>query len=279
MKDSFDRIGFIQGRLSALVNGKIQAFPWESWKDEFRLAGEQGLSLMEWTLDHDRLEENPLMTPEGQKEIKDLCQKHGIKIPSLTGDFLMQKPFFKYLGEEREQLFGLFLRAIDACGMNGIRKIIFPLVDNGRLETQEDQEILLKYLNKASASLVKNNVQVCFEIDKIPEEVGVIINKLSVDLFAVNYDIGNSAALGFDYHQEIKTYGTRVTNVHVKDRQLHGTTVPLGTGNADIRGVIRLLENDGYKGNYILQTARSMDGKHVEAICRYRDMVNTYLEL
>ena len=279
MKDSFDRIGFIQGRLSALVNGKIQAFPWESWKDEFRLAGEQGLSLMEWTLDHDRLEENPLMTPEGQKEIKDLCQKHGIKIPSLTGDFLMQKPFFKYLGEEREQLFGLFLRAIDACGMNGIRKIIFPLVDNGRLETQEDQEILLKYLNKASASLVKNNVQVCFEIDKIPEEVGVIINKLSVDLFAVNYDIGNSAALGFDYHQEIKTYGTRVTNVHVKDRQLHGTTVPLGTGNADIRGVIRLLENDGYKGNYILQTARNVEGKHVEDICRYRDMVNTYLEL
>ena len=28
----------MQGRLSSLVNGHIQAFPWDNWKDEFSLA-------------------------------------------------------------------------------------------------------------------------------------------------------------------------------------------------------------------------------------------------
>ena len=54
------RIGFMQGRLSPQVDGKIQAFPWQHWRDEFPAAQKLNIPLMEWTLDHDRLtEENP----------------------------------------------------------------------------------------------------------------------------------------------------------------------------------------------------------------------------
>ncbi len=61
-----NRIGFMQGRLSPLVDGRIQAFPWTAWKDEFPIAAQNGLRLMEWTLDQDRLYENPLLTEQGQ---------------------------------------------------------------------------------------------------------------------------------------------------------------------------------------------------------------------
>ena len=37
MKKKFS-IGFMQGRLSKIVDNKIQSFPWESWEEEFRLA-------------------------------------------------------------------------------------------------------------------------------------------------------------------------------------------------------------------------------------------------
>ena len=30
-----DKIGFIQGRLSPIVNGMIQALPWDNWQQEF----------------------------------------------------------------------------------------------------------------------------------------------------------------------------------------------------------------------------------------------------
>ena len=65
--------------------------------------------------------------------------------------------------------------------------------------------------------------------------------------------------------------------MHVKDRKLGGTTVPLGTGSADLPRTLRLLRERGYAGNYILQTARAADGNHAEVLARYRDMVREWL--
>ena len=88
-------IGFMQGRLSPLVNGKIQAFPWDCWGDEFSVANEYGFKIMEWTLDQYQLYENPLMIEKGRREIINLISKYNVSIPSLTGDCFMQAPFFK----------------------------------------------------------------------------------------------------------------------------------------------------------------------------------------
>ena len=60
--------------------------------------------------------------------------------------------------------------------------------------------------------------------------------------------------------------------MHIKDRVLGGTTVPLGTGSADFETVFAALAKADYRGNYILQTARAQDGNHAGGLCRYRDM-------
>jgi len=98
MKSLHDRIGFMQGRLSPIIDGKIQAFPWNSWMDEFSIAGKLRIPLMEWTLDQERLYENPLMNEVGRAEIRTLCRSNGIQIPSVTGDCFMQAPFWKVDG-------------------------------------------------------------------------------------------------------------------------------------------------------------------------------------
>ena len=128
-----NRIGFMQGRLSPLVNGRIQAFPWVNWKDEFPLAEQIDIHLMEWTLDQDRLYENPLLTEAGQAEIRELCQRHGLSIPSLTGDCFMQAPLWKANGDERAALERDFREIAKGCAAVGISMIVVPLVDNGRL--------------------------------------------------------------------------------------------------------------------------------------------------
>jgi len=63
----------MQGRLSTSVDGRIQAFPWLTWADEFEKSDACGISRMEWTLDQDRLYDNPLLTKSGQSEIRALC--------------------------------------------------------------------------------------------------------------------------------------------------------------------------------------------------------------
>ena len=91
LKNKQPAIGFMQGRLSPLVNGKIQAFPWNHWKDEFSIAYENGFKIMEWTLDQDRLYENPFMTEKGQSEIKKLSYQYGkknIKFKKVNESFL-----------------------------------------------------------------------------------------------------------------------------------------------------------------------------------------------
>ena len=72
--------------------------------------------------------------------------------------------------------------------------------------------------------------------------------------------------------------GRRILNVHVKDRKLGGTTVPLGTGDADLPKVLSLLVARGYRGNFILQTARAEDGDHEGAIRRYRNLAAMWLD-
>ena len=270
-------IGFMQGRLSPLVNGKIQAFPWDHWRDEFSVANEHGFEIMEWTLDQDELYENPLMTKDGQIEIRELSHKYEISISSLTGDCFIQAPFYKVTEKDRESLLQDLQNIIIACGLLKIEFIVFPLVDNGRLENSEQEKTLLKGLYLVEPDLRKYSVKIAFESDFPPDRLKDFIEQFSPENYGINYDMGNSAALGFDPKEEIKAYDHRILNVHVKDRLLYGNTVPLGQGNAEIPKVLEELDSIGYNGNFILQTARS-DADHIGVLCQYRDQVIKWMK-
>lgn len=272
-----NRIGFMQGRLSPMINGRIQAFPWAHWKDEFPLAEQIDIHLMEWTLDQDRLYENPLLTETGQAEIRELSQRHNLSIPSLTGDCFMQAPLWKARGEERAALERDFCEIAKGCATVGISMIVVPLVDNGRIENAEQENTLVAFLESQTEFLAPHALKVIFESDFAPVELARFISRLDPALFGINYDIGNSAALGFNPAEEIAAYGARIVNVHVKDRVLGGTTVPLGTGNADFETVFAALAKFGYSGHCILQTARATDEDHAGVLSRYRDMTVAWL--
>ena len=276
--NSRNRIGFMQGRLSPLIDGRIQTFPWPYWQDEFTIAEKNGFRLMEWTLDQDKLYQNPLLTLTGQTEINALRQRHELTIASLTGDCFMQSPFWKAQGGEQKSLQHDFLAIAHACAVVGISMIVVPLVDNGRIESAEQENMLVAFLQDQAGYLAKHSLKVVFESDFGPANLARFIDQLDPALFGINYDIGNSAALGFNPSEEISAYGQRIINVHVKDRVLGGTTVPLGTGNADFETVFKELAKLSYAGNYILQTARAPDGEHAKVLCRYRDMTVDWIK-
>jgi hexulose-6-phosphate isomerase len=257
--------------------GKIQSFPWNVWADEFSSARQIGLHLMEWTLDQEGLYHNPLMTPDGQVRISELCRQNDVSIPSLTGDCFMQSPFWKTAGAARVELQEAFQAICRACAMVGIQMVVVPLVDNGRLETAEQEDILVEYLLSQQFDLANLGVSILFESDFSPAELARFIDRLPPEQFGLNYDIGNSAALGFNPQEEFVAYGHRVMNVHVKDRALGGTTVPLGTGNADFGAVFEALAHLNYSGNFILQTARATDGDHAGVLARYRDLTQAWM--
>jgi L-ribulose-5-phosphate 3-epimerase len=189
----------------------------------------------------------------------------------------MQSPFWKAEGSIYKQLLEDFRAVAKACSAVGIRMMVLPLVDNGSLTSRVQEDVLITVLKNESAMLTELGVQVVFESDFEPLELARFIDRLDPVLFGVNYDIGNSAGLGMRPAEEIAAYGKRIVNVHIKDRVLGGTTVPLGTGNADFETVFTELARINYSGNYILQTARAKDDNHAGVLCHYRDMVTDWI--
>ena len=271
-----DRLGFMQGRLSPMVDGRIQAFPARHWRDEYPAAARLGLALMEWTLDHDGLDANPLMSGAGRAEIAALGARHGVAVETITGDVFMQQPFWKAADGARDALLAAFDRVLDAAAAAGARIVVVPLVDNGSLGTGGEDALMAAMLARAGA-LRRRGLTIAFESDYPPAALAAFIARFPADVFGVNYDTGNSAALGFDCGDEIAAYGGRIFNVHVKDRVRGGTTVPLGAGAADLPRALALLRRSGYGGRYVLQTARAADGDHAGALARYRDMTRAWL--
>jgi L-ribulose-5-phosphate 3-epimerase len=267
------RIGFMQGRLSPLVDGRIQAFPWDHWRDEFRLANPLGFERMEWTLDQDNLYANPLMQASGQAEIRYLAKTWNLAVTSITGDCFMQAPFWKANGPLRDQLLLDLVAIVQASSAIGAKLIVIPLVDNGALESAAQEGVLRSSLLALQPLLSQTRVGIAFETDLDPDAQMAFIQDFPAEHFGINFDIGNSASLGWAPRVEIPRIASRLINVHVKDRRLGGTTVPLGEGDADLATVFALLDAVGYAGQLILQTARAADGKHCAAARRYRDLI------
>jgi len=267
------RIGFMQGRLSPQIDGKIQAFPWPYWRDEFPLAQALGFARLEWTLDHDDLAANPLMTADGQAEIRVLSAKHDLAVSSITGDCFMQAPFWKATGGTKAGLVEEMAGVIRAGASVGASIVVVPLVDNGAVSTPAEEAALAEGLAELTPLLRETGLRIAFECDYPPAQLATFIAGFPADLFGINFDIGNSASLGWPPQEEIPLIAPRLINVHVKDRVLGGATVPLGRGEADLPMVFDLLRRAGYEGFLILQTARAADGDHVGAARTYRNLV------
>lgn len=271
-------IGFMQGRLSPMVDGKIQAFPWSYWEDEFALAAQEAFPVMEWTLDQERLHENPLLTPRGRQRIGELSAKYGVRVASITGDCFMQAPFWKAFGAARHALQEDFMAVARAAGQSGALMVVVPLVDRGALANRSEEDELVAWLLSSRDQFKDCGSRILFECDYGPQELGRFIERLPEPEFGINYDTGNSAALGYRPAEEFSCYGRRICNVHIKDRPLGGTTVPLGTGGADFPAIFEQLLATGYSGNLILQTARARDGDHRTALAAYRDQVKGWMD-
>ena len=267
------KVGVMQGRLSPMINNRIQQFPWDSWPNEFVLASKIDIKLIEWTIDTFKFYKNPLINLNQWEEINLIMEKNSISIPSVTCDYFMENPPWKTDLKLVKEGISSILQ-----GMRNIKSkiLVIPLVDNSSLPDSSSVKIIQKLFTDLIPEITQNKLQIAFECDLNPKKLSEFISKFDRNYFGINYDIGNSSSLGFNPTEEFKAYGSRIINVHVKDRKLNGATVPLGEGDADFLEIFRLLQEENYQGNLILQTARSKEGKDTEVLVKYKKLVEDW---
>ena len=255
-------LGFMQGRLvDSEKKGRIQYFPEKNWKKEIKIAHTIGFNSMEWTIDEDNIKKNPIFNGKTE-EIKFILNKYKIKVSSITLDYFMQKPFFKESGSKRKKLLNNLIKIIINGKKIGINKLIIPLVDNSKLKNVDEEDDLILELKKISKQFP--SIYFLFESDFKPKKLLLFIKRFKNKNFGINYDTGNSASLNYNFDDE-KIYFKYVKNIHIKDRLKNSTTVRLGNGNWKYKNFFNYIKKK-YKGNFILQTARSSKKNHIEEI-------------
>ena len=252
------QIGIMQGRLSPRIDGKIQAYPAKTWQKEFEIAKEIGYSAIEWIVEKP-LEINAIMSKSGMQEIKEIILKTGVRVDYVCADIFMQQPLVRMsekIKEENKKILEQILINSKEIGAIGVE---IPFVDASSIKTESEIEELISVTEDAFKLAGEIGMNVSLETDLNAKEFKKLLEKIDLDHVKANYDIGNSASLGYEPFEELENYGHKILNVHVKDRKLGGTTVPLGTGNADIKGVFEKLNEIGYEGGITMQAAR---GEH-----------------
>lgn len=249
-------IGVMQGRLSPPVNNQIQAFPKDEWRNEFPICKKLGLGCIEWIFEYKTMDDNPFYTDDGGKEIKKFSELYNVKIGSLLADYFMEKKLFNEGSPEIKKNVDMLFFIVDQCKKLDIPLIEIPLVDSSAITCEDDKKELISNLKKPLKYANEQGVDISLETSLPPEEFrDLILSFKPLDL-KVNYDMGNSASLGFDSNKEIELLGEFIVNVHIKDRVVGGGTVPLGFGDTDFKTVFTGLKKSNYSGDLILQAAR-----------------------
>lgn len=270
-------IGIMQGRLFPPMEGRFQCFPRDHWADEFPRAAEAGLDCIEWIYDLYGADVNPLASDEGVDRLKRLSAKHGVAVRSVCADYFMDKPLLRTSPSELADRVASLRWLIQRSELLSVQHIVVPFVDASRIETPGEMESVVSTLSAVLPSAEAAGIELHLETSLTPESFAGLLARVPHALLKANYDSGNSSSLGYRPREEFAAYGERIGSVHIKDRLNKGSTVSLGTGDADFGALFECLKKIDYSRHYILQAARGEPGNEVSWASRNRSWLEERL--
>lgn len=270
-----NKIGVMQGRLVPKYQGRYQAFPIGMWQDEFKVAKACNLDLIEFILDFNNAEESPLLKLGGVHDINRVIENTGVSVKTICADYFMEAPLHSNDDAVTAKSFKVLERLLETAEVLTITDIVIPCVDQSSLKNKESVDRFVNQIVKIIPRIERQNINLSLETDLPPKSFVELLDRLNSKNITVNYDIGNSAALGFDSDEELEAYGDRITDIHIKDRVLGGGPVILGKGNANFSKFFIKLKEFNYQGPFIMQAYRDDEG--VEIFKSQLDWITRYL--
>jgi hexulose-6-phosphate isomerase len=264
----------MQGRLTPPVDGRLQAFPGRGWRDELPRARALGLGAIEWIVESP-LETNPLWTDDGVEQIRACVEASGVRIDHVCADCFIEMPLLRVTGRELARRRSMLARIIRHAAKIGARGVDVPFLDASAIHSVDEESEVCRALQPALDVAQETGIRIGLETSLPPARLAALVTALDHPAVGVTYDVGNSAALGYDPADEVDRYGTAIVHVHLKDRTRGGGSVPLGTGAADFPRVFQLLDDCGYAGAFTLQAAR---GEGEDEVATVRQSVDRLRE-
>lgn len=255
-----NKIGIMQGRLLSKLNGRYQAHPLGYWADEFPIAARLNLDCIEFIFDFNDYERNPLYTKEGLEEIQTVIDRTGVSVVSICADYFMEAPFHHPDKDVAAQSQHVMMNLFKNASVVGVKDIVLPCVDQSALRDSYAIELFIKNIQPVIETAEKLDVNLSLETDLGPQDFSQLLDQLPSKNVTVNYDTGNSASLGYNPIEEFENYGSRISDIHIKDRKFHGGSVILGTGDTRFDLFFAAVKTIDFRGPVIMQAFRDEQG-------------------
>ena len=204
-------------------------------------------------------------------DIKRLFESRGITISSICAHANLLDPAAPWRYGTSQ-----IIKAVRMAATIGVKHVITtegePGTDFGRSLTTEEalftiREKLYEPLRLASELGVKILLEPHGHITDSVDNMEKIIDICNSDALGLNLDTGNLWLGGGDPVEFVNRLGSKIEHVHWKDMpeefvSKRGTlfgcgmaTIPLGTGEVDIRGTFEALQKAGFNGHTTLEIA------------------------
>lgn len=246
-------IGITQGRLTA-SGGRLQAFPYGKWKEEFGVARDVGFDGIELIVERPTDPENPIWTDGGLAGLKAAVEETGVRPLSLCDDRIMDAALLR-AGPEAAAFFETLSVLMRQMAKIGATRIVLPFLEQASLKSDRAAFLAARgWLEKLVPISDETGVAIMLEND-LPTGMLKELVSTAGGKIGVCYDTGNRAYFGYN-PAEILELGGLIRHVHIKDKEPGGQNVMLGTGKVDFKAVFANLDAVGYDGPLILETCR-----------------------
>jgi L-ribulose-5-phosphate 3-epimerase UlaE len=269
-------LGVIQGRLLPKYKGRYQAHPKGYWADEFEIAKSLGLDCIEFILDYNDANQNPLLNKNELNKLQLIIFETGVAVQTICADYFMEAPLHSGNKLVSDNSMKVLKRLLKSAEILGVSDIVIPCVDQSSLNDSEAVKRFVKQINCIVPDFEEKGINLSLETDLAPQPFVELLSKFNSERITVNYDIGNSASLGFNPIEELDAYGDRITDIHIKDRSLNGGPVLLGEGNANFELFFNKLKEFNYKGPFIMQAYRDDEG--LQIFKKQQNWIQKYLD-
>lgn len=244
------RFGMVQGRLIQSPPGQLQWFPQEFWESEFFLAAALGIDYIELIAEREHNPDNPLWSDEGVGQLKALVQRNGLSLHAFCNDYIVDNAL---PGSVRVLKQNLCL--IERGALLGCEKYILPLFEKSEL-TMANVEEYVAPLRAIADKAAESGITVCLETILSGAQLMEVLDRINHPAVSIVYDTGNRVAFGHDLPGDIRLIGSRISHVHIKDKNTANENVILGTGLVNFLQVFEALADIGYGGPYTFETQR-----------------------
>lgn len=263
-------LGFVQGRLTKFKNKNLQIFPKNKWKQEIYKAKKINIDFIEYFAEREGdLIHNPFFDNKKFKQLKLLSERNLKSNYSFCDDYYINNSFLDSNNFLRvENIF-------NKCNQLNIKVYVLPLLEKSNI-TSNNYFKYVKKIKEICKLANKNNIIIALEsnVDKI--NLLKLVKLVKNASFKIVYDTGNRVLIDKNQNEAIRLLKNYIVHIHIKDKDVNGNNVYLGTGLVNFSEIFKTLKKINYKKNYVFECLRGNDP--IRTMKYNIDFVNFYLK-